>query len=323
MANGMRRRALAALSVLTLLAPAAACGDGSSSDGGTGPEKTTVTVGYLPAPDFAALFVAQRKGFFREAGLTVKPQVEAGGAAAVPKLAGGSLDFSVNNYVSAIQATARGVGPEKVVADAYGAAPGTVGIIVAGDSPIRRPQDLAGKKIAVNTKANFAQLEVTAGLQRYGVKIPESDFVEVPYPQMEVALKNGGVDAALAIEPFITATATSLDARMVLDSGAENGPAPDLPISCYVATQTFAGENPRTVAAFKQAIEKAQRLVAGDRELVERTLPSYTKISPALASRIRLARYPTSVSRDRIQRVADLMHQYGYLEAKFDASSLL
>ncbi|WP_165978406.1 ABC transporter substrate-binding protein [Actinomadura darangshiensis] len=323
MVAGIRRRALVPFFGLALLFPVAACGPGSSSKSGTGPEKSTVNVGYLPAPDFAALFVAKQKGFFRQAGLTVKTQLETGGAAAVPKLAGGSLDFSVNNYVSAIQATARGVGPEKVVADAYGAAPGTVGIIVAGDSPIRRPQDLAGKKVAVNTKGNFAQLEVAAGLKQYGVTIPESDFAEVPYPQMELALKDGSVDAALAIEPFITATGKSLGARMVLDSGAENGPAPDLPISGYVTTRKFAKENPRTVAAFRQAIEKAQRLVAGDRKLVESILPTYTKISAAMASSIRLARYPTSVSRARLQRVADLMLQYGYLKSRFDAGSLL
>lgn len=316
-------RVLAALAGLTVLLPVTACGSGSSPGGGTGPEKSTVTVGYLPAPDFAALFVAKQKGFFRQAGLTVKTQVEAGGATAVPKLASGSLDFSINNYVSAIQATSRGIAPEKVVADAYEVAPGTVGVIVPGDSPIRRPQDLAGKKIAVNTKANFAELEVTAGLRQYGVTIPESDFVEVDYPQMENALKTRSVDAALAIEPFITAAQQSLGARMVLDAGAPSGPAPGLPISAYVTTQKFAKAHPRTVAAFQEAIEKAQQLVAGDRKVVESILPTYTKIPPAMASRIRIARYPSSVSRARMQRVADLMLQYGYLKSKFDAGSLL
>jgi NitT/TauT family transport system substrate-binding protein len=324
MSNGIRYRAIVLLAAPTALLLMTACGsDSSPGDGGTGPEKTTVTVGYLPAPDFAALFVAQQRGFFRQAGLTVKTQVEAGGATAVPKLASGSLDFSINNYVSAIQASSRGIGPEKVVADAYEVAPRSVGVMVPGDSTIGHPQDLAGKKIAVNTKANFAQLEVTAGLRPYGVTIPESDFVEADYPQMENALKTRSVDAALMIEPFITAAQQSLGARMVLDMGAQAGPAPDLPISAYVTTQKFAKAHPRTVAAFQEAIGKAQQLVARDRKVVESVLPTYTKIAPAMASRIRIARYPTSVSRVRIQRVADLMLEYGYLKSKFDAGSLL
>jgi NitT/TauT family transport system substrate-binding protein len=268
------------------------------------------------------LFVAKQRGLFQRAGLTVKTQLEAGGATAVPKLAGGSLDFSINNYVSAIQATSKGIGPEKVVADAYQAAPACVGIIVPGDSGIRRPQDLAGKKIAVNTKANFAQLEVAAGLKPYGVTIPDSNFVEVDYPQMENALKTRSVDAALAIEPFITATQRSLGARMVVDTGAQNGPIADLPISAYVTTQKFAKHNPKTVAAFQRAISEAQRLVASDRKVVAEILPTYTNISPAMASRIHIARYPTAVSSARIQRVADLMLQYGYLKSKFNADSL-
>jgi NitT/TauT family transport system substrate-binding protein len=164
---------------------------------------------------------------------------------------------------------------------------------------------------------------VAAGLKPYGITIPDSDFVEVDYPQMENALKTRSVDAALAIEPFITATQRSLGARMVVDTGAQNGPTADLPISAYVTTQKFTKRNPRTVAAFQQAIGQAQRLVAGDRKIVVEILPTYTKISPAMASRIRIARYPTSVSRDRIQRVADLMVQYGYLKSKFNADSLL
>lgn len=298
-----------------------ACGSDSSSKNGSGLEKSTVTVGYIPAPDFAALFLAKQKGFFQQEGLTVKPELEAGGATAVPKLASGSLDFSINNYVSAIQATSKGVGAEKVVADAYQLSSNCMGLMVPADSNIHKPQDLKGKKIAVNTKANVTQLAITAGLKPYGITIPDSDFVEIDYPQMINALKTHSVDAAVMIEPFISASEQTLGARMVVD--VEDGTTADFPVSAYVTTQKFAKKNPKTVAAFQRAINKAQQLIADDRKLVEQVLPTYTKIDPKTASIIHIARYPTSVSRTRIQRVADVMLQYGYLKTRFDAGSLL
>jgi NitT/TauT family transport system substrate-binding protein len=306
---------------LVLALSLTACGSGSSSKDKTGLEKTTITVGYIPAPDFAALFVAKQKGFFQQEGLTVKPELEAGGATAVPKLASGSLDFSINNYVSAIEATSKGVGAEKVVADAYQLSSNCVVMMVPADSNIHKPQDLKGKKIAINTKANVTQLTTTAVLKPYGITIPDSDFVEVDYPQMINALKSHSVDAAVMIEPFVSASEEALGARMIVDMQA--GTTADFPLSAYVTTQKFAKKNPKTVAAFQRAIDKAQQLVASDRKVVEQILPTYTKIDPKTASIIHIGRYPTSVSRTRIQRVADVMLQYGYLKTKFDAGSLL
>jgi NitT/TauT family transport system substrate-binding protein len=298
-----------------------ACSSDSSSARGDGPEKSTIVVGYLPAPDFAALFVAKRRNFFKQEGLTVKTELEKGGATAVPKLAGGSLDFSINNYVSAIEATSKGVGPEKVVADAYQLSANCMGLMVAGGSNIYRPQDLNSKKIAVNTRGNVTQLAVTARLASYGIKVPESALVEVDYPNMMNALKTHSVDAAVMIEPFISVAEKSLGARMVLDMA--DGATADFPVSAYFTTQKFAGKNPRTVAAFQRAVGKAQQLIAGDPRLVAEVLPTYTTIDSKTASIIHIARYPTAVSRTRIQRVADVMLQYGYLKTRFDAGSLL
>ena len=52
-------------------------------------------------------------------------------------------------------------------------------------------------------------------------------------------------------------------------------------------------------------------------------LAIYTKIPPPVASVINLGAYPTSLSASRIQRVADLMTDFGYLTKKVDVASLL
>jgi hypothetical protein len=70
-------RRLVCLTAL-LMAALAACGGDDGADGGGGP--ATLKVGVLPIADVAPLYVGERKGFFKEAQLTIEPQVLQGGA---------------------------------------------------------------------------------------------------------------------------------------------------------------------------------------------------------------------------------------------------
>ncbi|HEY3682931.1 MAG TPA: ABC transporter substrate-binding protein [Streptosporangiaceae bacterium] len=320
---GRARRAVPLLAgALALVLTAAGCGgSGSGSGSANGLEKSTVTVGALPVVDFVALWVAKDKGLFKKQGLTVNIQIQSGGATAMPKLAAGSLDFSISNYVSAIQATESGTVPLKVLCDAYQLAPDTSGVLVPKDSPIKSAKDLAGKKIAVNTKANVGQLLVTAGLAQAGVQASGSQFSEVDFPQMVSALKTKSVDGAWTVEPFVTQIEEQLGGRLVLDTA--KGTTADFPIGSYLTTQKFAKDNPKTTAAFTKAITAAQKMVAGDEKLVRQTLPSYSKIDAKTASKIKIATFPTSVSQARMQKVADLMTKYGFLKKHFDVKPML
>lgn len=316
-----RRRSLAMGALgLALTLTVSACGGGSDSTTSGGLEKSTVTVGALPVVDFAALWVAQDKGLFKKQGLNVKIQIQAGGATAIPKLAAGSLDFSIANYVSAIQATQSGTAPLKVIQDAYQLKPDTSGVLVPKDSPIKKPADLKGKKIALNTKSNVGELLVTAGLKANGVTASPDQFSEIDFPQMANALKTKSVNAAWTVEPFVTQIKQQ-DGRLVLDTG--KGPTADFPIGAYVTTKKFAEENPKTTAAFTKAIQQAQGMVAKDEKLVRTTLPTYSKVDEKAANAIKLATFPTSVDKARTQKVADLMTQYGFLKKHFDVSPML
>ena len=300
---------------------AAACGEGATAEVPGDLEKPNITVGALPVVDFAALWVAQQKGLFKRHGLNVKIQVLSGGAAAAAKLASGELDFSINNYVSAIQATESGKLPLKIVQDAYQLNPDAAGVLVPKDSAIHKPQDLKGKKIAVNTLANVGQLLVTAGLQTYGIDAHDVHFKAIDFPKMVPAVQSHSVDAAWTVEPFVTQIEEKLGGRLILDSA--KGSTADFPIGVYTASAAFARRNPKTYAAFRDAIAHATRMVAADRSLVEKTLPTYSKIDKKTASLIHLSTYPVSVNQQRAQQVADLMTQYGFLGKHFDIKPML
>ena len=194
--------------------------------------------------------------------------------------------------------------------------------MVRKDSPYRTIEDLKGKKIGVNTKRNISTLLVRAAGKPQSVDFDEDkDFMEVAPPAMEQALKSKSVEAVQAIEPFGTQMQQSMGARMVAD--LSSGATADFPIAGYAATEKFIQENPKTTAAFQRALQKAQGMAA-DRKLVQDTLPTYAKgIDEKVAATMNYGTFPTTLSATRLQRVADVMLQFGYIDEKIDVKQYI
>ncbi|HEY7488914.1 MAG TPA: ABC transporter substrate-binding protein [Streptosporangiaceae bacterium] len=309
----------AAIAALAMAASGCS-GSDSQESSPSGLEKSTITVGYLPVADGAQLKLAIDRGFFKAEGLTVKIRMMQGGAEAPPLMQSGAIDLALGAYVPFFMAKAGGF-PLHIVADAFETAPGTHTLLVNNDSPIHSVQDLKGKKVAVNVKHNLATLLIQATLQPQGVKLDENkNFVPVNFPQMEAALKNHVVDAAQFVEPFGTQAQKQIGARLLTD--LSQGPTANFPVGGYASTETWAKNHPKTVAAFQRALYKAQALLA-DRQVLAQTLPTYTQIDANTAATLHVGVYPTSINTTRLQRVADMMQQYGYLKQPIDVKALV
>src|ERR687888_2578144 len=111
-----------------------ACGGAKASSSGSGPEKTHITVGTLPVPDAAPLFIAIQRGFFKAEGLTVKPELIQASAQSTPKLLAGTMDFSLLNYVTTFAVQEKGGVKFKLISDAYAASPNCFLLLVRRDS---------------------------------------------------------------------------------------------------------------------------------------------------------------------------------------------
>jgi NitT/TauT family transport system substrate-binding protein len=146
-------------------------------------------------------------------------------------------------------------------------------------------------------------------------------LIELPFANMPAALQNKSVDAAWVTEPFRSQSQQKLGVVEIMDTAT--GPTESLPVAGFVTTESFAGKSPKTLAAFRRAMMKAQTLAA-DRSQVEQVLPTYIKtITPELASTITMGSYPTGSNQVRLQRVADLMLQSGQLDKPFDVRPML
>jgi NitT/TauT family transport system substrate-binding protein len=314
-----RRRTPRLLLAILLAIALAGCSVSGSPSTPNAPEKPHLRLGVLPIVDDAHLQRAQAAGYFAAEGLSVDLVTVQGGAAALPRLVDGDLDMTFTNYVSVLMAQSQG-GDFRLVDGGYEAGKNTLLIMTKPGSGVRSPSDLAGKKIAVNTRRNIVELTARSALETAGVDPNAVTFVEVPFPDMTAALQDGRVDAAFMVEPFITQAALSVGAISALDAGS--GATEDIAIGGVALTAAFAAKYPNTVAAFRRAVARAQADMA-DRSVVERTLPTYTKIAPDTASLIALGTWPAALDRVRLQRDVDLMRQYGVLTTDLDAGKMV
>ncbi|REE97723.1 ABC transporter substrate-binding protein [Thermomonospora umbrina] len=302
---------------IVLVGSLTACG-GSDDDGGgaNGLEKSKLSVGTLPIPDAAPLFIAIQRGLFKKEGLTVTTKIVPNAVVAQPLLKSGQLDVTLNNYVGALIAEEQSGGAVRwrFIADSYQAEKGAFQVMVNTDSSIKTPKDLAGKKIAVPTRKAIGTLMVEASMRAAGVPSDSVEFVEMGFPQMPAALKAKRIDAAWVAEPFISQLQQG-GARSVLDTADPGGPTKNIPVAGWAVLGDYAEKHPKTVAAFQRAIGQAQRMASGDRSIVTATLPTYVKgVNADTAKIITLGSFPTGQNPERLKRLAGLMGNYGYLK---------
>ncbi|MET9344851.1 ABC transporter substrate-binding protein [Nonomuraea sp. NPDC003804] len=313
----MKRAAL----TIVLVTALAACGGGGGGTGGeAGQEKTTLTVGVVPVPSSAALFIAEKNGLFKAEGLTVKTEIIQAPQAVMPKILNGSMDAFLTSYVSLLAINDSGAAKLKLFQHVQTTAPGIAGVVVPKDSPIKSAADLKGRTVGVNVLQALGQTLTNAHLQQAGVKPEEVKFVAVPFADQLTALSTKKIDAAWLVEPFLSA-ARKNGAVEIIDT--TSGPTAGLPLDAWGVSEDWLAKNPKTAAAFQRALAKAQQIAATDRAAVDAVVPTYTQIPAEVAAAMKLGQFSTEVDKVGFQKLADLLHGYGYLKARPDVTTLI
>lgn len=291
----------------------------ASTAAASGLEKTELLVGVVPVPSSAALFIAEKKGFFKEEGLTVKTEIIQAPQAVMPKIINGSMDAFLTSYVSLMSINDSGAAKIKLFQHSQEAAPGIAGVVVPKGSTVKTAADLKGKTIAVNALKALGQTVTNAHLAEAGVKPEEVKYVAVQFADQIGALASGKIDAAWLVEPFLTA-AKAAGNTQVIDT--MDGPTAGVPIDGWGVSEDWLTKNPKTAAAFHRALAKAQQLASTDRNAINEVVPTYTQIPAAAASAMKLGTFSMEPDMANVQKLADLLTSYGYLKTKPDVASI-
>src|SRR5215218_7125165 len=185
---------LAALVVLALALGAIACGGDDDGGGGGGEGETaSVDVGTLPIASAAPLFLGREKGFFRQEGIEVRPQLTEGGAEVAAGVQSGSFDFGYAGVIPIVIAKAQGL-PIQIVSttDDQLKDPEDADVITVarGDSGIRTAKDLEGATVGVNSLKGVAEVVIRASIDKDGGDPSNVELLEVPFPEMVAALES-------------------------------------------------------------------------------------------------------------------------------------
>jgi NitT/TauT family transport system substrate-binding protein len=322
----LRRRSVAAvMACIGLLAACGGDGNGGDGDGGRGgaQEPVTLTVGLIPIADVAPLYLGMNQGFFEEENLTIETQFAEGGAAIVPSVISGDYQIGFSNTTSLIIAATQNVPVQIVSQGVLGGATDDESwdaVMVAEDSPIRSPQDLEGKRIAVNTLQNIGPVTINTALDEEGVDYTTVEYVEVPFPEMIPALSSGDVDAVFVVEPFVT-QGEAEGARTILLPYVQT--TPSLTVATYFASRQYIEENGDVVDRFVRAMNKSLEYAQENPDEAREVVLEYTEIPPEAAEAMTLPQWNSDLNLPTIEMMAELTEQYGFIDEQPDIGELI
>ncbi|MCC9739826.1 ABC transporter substrate-binding protein [Streptomyces sp. MNU89] len=303
----------------------AGCGSSASSgddaeagDGGT----AQVKVGVIPILDVAPIYLGDKKGFFKDRGIDLTLESGQGGAAIVPGVVSGQFQFGFSNVTSLMVAHSKGVPIQSVVNGVASTGKDGAdfgGVAVAKDSKLKSAEDLAGKKVAVNTLKNIGDTTVRESVRKAGGDPGDIEFTELAFDQMPAALSEGRVDAAWLVEPALS-IAKAQGARVIASNFVDT--APDLTVATYFTSAKLTKENPELVEKFGEAMNESLRYADEHPDEVRDILATYTKIDAKLAKSLTLPRWPTETNRASIEKLAELGKNDGVFTKAPDLDAL-
>jgi len=287
-------------------------------------QTTKMRVSTIPIIDIAPLQIAIAKGYFAAEGIEVDTTPTQGGAAGIPALAAGQVQVVFSNVVSIIQAARQGLGIQIIApASTTGDAPPDQAALIAKKSAaFKTGKDLEGKRIAVNTRNNIIWLYARAWVRATGGNPDAVTYLEVPFPQMVDAVRGDRVDAAFAVEPFVSG---AVAADMQVIGYPYTQVQKRLPAAQYAASTAYIQQNPQVIERWARAYYKGVDWVnqnLASEELLN-VISGYTRIPPQVIAKLPSAPYEKAVDPAALVPVVDQMRRNGLLEGDFDPRSIL
>jgi NitT/TauT family transport system substrate-binding protein len=225
-----------------------------------------ITVGVTSSTSDAPIFIADKKGYFRDEGLDVKVVNFRSAADMVAPLGAGQIEAGAGSASAGLyNAVARGI-KIKIVADKASSAPGygATKILVRKDhvesGRYRELKDLKGMKFAMNAPGVSNTSTLNTLLKSAGLQYADVETVDMPLPDHVAALKNKSVDASASVEPGPALAVRNGDA-VVIKSDDEILPNHQIAVLLY--SEDFAAKQPAAARAFMRAYIRAVRFYNG------------------------------------------------------------
>ncbi len=226
----------------------------------------TVNVGAASTTSDAPIYIADKKGFFREEGIDVRVTNFRSASDMVAPLGSGQLDAGAGSASAGLyNAFARGI-KIKIVADKASSPPGygATKVLIRKDhvdgGRYKQPRDLKGMKFAMNAPGVSNTSTLYTLLKSVGLSYSDVDTVNLPFPEHVIALKNKSVDASVSVEPGPTIAIKNGDAVLLK---ADDEILPYHQIAVLLYSEDFALKRADAATRFMRAYVRAVRFYNG------------------------------------------------------------
>ena len=173
-------------------------------------ENAKVKIGGTRSATDIGLWVAHKKGFFRDEGIDAEFVTFDSAARTIAALGTGELDVVAGGHSAGLfNAVGRGI-DIRIVADKSQNVTGrsSIKMLVRKDlvdsGRYKGLADLKGLKVAEAAPGGSAQPILYKFLEKAGLGYDDVEHVYMSFPQMTVALQNKAIDVALPAEPSVT-----------------------------------------------------------------------------------------------------------------------
>jgi NitT/TauT family transport system substrate-binding protein len=227
-------------------------------------EGNVIKIGIDIWPGFAPFYVGVEKGFFKEEGIDVRPEIIIGTGERNAALTGNRVQGLCTTVDAFVAAAAQGV-PLRIVSSVDESLGGD-GLVA--NSEIKSIKDLVGKRIALQTgmPSHFFLLYL---LEKEGIDPKKVEIVATEAPDAAAAFIAGKVDAAVTWEPWLSKAAARDHAHLL----ATSKEYPEILIDVLAINSDFANKHPdqvcavlrgwfRSVAFCKSNPDEANRIMA-------------------------------------------------------------
>jgi NitT/TauT family transport system substrate-binding protein len=283
-------------------------------------QPATLRVGLVPIWDVGPFYAATAQGYFAAENLAVTGQVVRGGAVGIPAMLSGSLDICYSNGTSIVEAIATGIDLRIILEGTpVGMTPPDPGALLKrkGD-PFKTGKDMEGKVIGVNVLGDVQWMFVTAWIKKTGGDPSKVKIIEIAFPEMIAALKQGRVDSVLALDPFMTIgfgdpTIDLLD--WVLNRVYAGGP-----VAFYCVTPQMAQTRPNDIRAYMRAYRRGAAWLNANqgKDAFYDLVAGFTKLDPDLIRKMTQIPAHADIERNTLPQLTSLMAQTGLLKSPVD-----
>ena len=202
------------------------------------------------------VYIAQEKGFYRENNIDVDAVFTRGGGENVQAVVSGDAQIGLGTGTLAVisafvkKAPLKIAGAEITGMDAFW--------YVQGSTPMRKLEDLAGKKIAYSrpgASSHMAVLAIAEQIKAKGLK-PAEPVSLGGIPEVYTAVRTGQADAGWSVAPFQLDRVEKGELRVVV-KGEEITAMKELTARVHFVNNDFAAKNPDAVRGFFRAQQRA------------------------------------------------------------------